>query len=280
MDAIYSIMDAILPFSWLSFDFMKNALLAVLLITPLFGILSTMVVSNHMAFFSDSLGHGSFTGLAIGAVVGIFSPMSSLIMFSVIFALLITWIKNKSKASTDTIIGVFSSTGIALGLMLMSYGGSFNKYATYLIGDILSITPEELGMLLLVLVLVLVLWGLLFNKLLLLSINQSFAKSRGVNIMLVEGIFAAMVAVVVAISIQWVGLLIINSLLVLPAAAARNVASSVKQYHVFSVAFALLSGISGLVMSYYCSMATGATIVVLAAAIFFITFGLRGRMVR
>ena len=185
MDAIYSIMDAILPFSWLSFDFMKNALLAVLLITPLFGILSTMVVSNHMAFFSDSLGHGAFTGLAIGAVVGIFSPMSSLIMFSVIFALLITWIKNKSKASTDTIIGVFSSTGIALGLMLMSYGGSFNKYATYLIGDILSITPEELGMLLLVLVLVLVLWGLLFNKLLLLSINQSFAKSRGVNIMLV-----------------------------------------------------------------------------------------------
>lgn len=280
MDAIYSIMDAIFPFSWLSFDFMKNALLAVLLITPLFGILSTMVVSNHMAFFSDSLGHGAFTGLAIGAVVGIFSPMSSLIMFSVIFALLITWIKNKSKASTDTIIGVFSSTGIALGLMLMSYGGSFNKYATYLIGDILSITPEELGMLLLVLVLVLVLWGLLFNKLLLLSINQSFAKSRGVNIMLVEGIFAAMVAVVVAISIQWVGLLIINSLLVLPAAAARNVASSVKQYHVFSVAFALLSGISGLVMSYYCSMATGATIVVLAAAIFFITFGLRGRMVR
>ena len=280
MDAIYSIMDAILPFSWLSFDFMKNALLAVLLITPLFGILSTMVVSNHMAFYSDSLGHGAFTGLAIGAVVGIFSPMSSLIMFSVIFALLITWIKNKSKASTDTIIGVFSSTGIALGLMLMSYGGSFNKYATYLIGDILSITPEELGMLLLVLVLVLVLWGLLFNKLLLLSINQSFAKSRGVNIMLVEGIFAAMVAVVVAISIQWVGLLIINSLLVLPAAAARNVASSVKQYHVFSVAFALLSGISGLVMSYYCSMATGATIVVLAAAIFFITFGLRGRMVR
>ena len=276
MDAIYSIMDAILPFSWLSFDFMKNALLAVLLITPLFGILSTMVVSNHMAFFSDSLGHGAFTGLAIGAVVGIFSPMSSLIMFSVIFALLITWIKNKSKASTDTLIGVFSSTGIALGLMLMSYGGSFNKYATYLIGDILSITPEELCMLLLVLVLVLVLWGLLFNKLLLLSINQSFAKSRGVNIMLVEGIFAAMVAVVVAISIQWVGLLIINSLLVLPAAAARNVASSVKQYHVFSVAFALLSGISGLVMSYYCSMGTGATIGVLAAAIFFITFGLRG----
>ena len=111
---------------WLEYDFMKNAFLAVLLITPLFGLLSTMVVSNRMAFFSDSLGHGAFTGLAIGAVVGIISPMQSLILFSVVFALLITWIKNKSSASTDTIIGVFSSTGIALGLMMMSYGVGFN----------------------------------------------------------------------------------------------------------------------------------------------------------
>ena len=70
---------------WLEYDFMKNAFLAVLLITPLFGLLSTMVVSNRMAFFSDSLGHGAFTGLAIGAVVGIISPMQSLILFSVVF---------------------------------------------------------------------------------------------------------------------------------------------------------------------------------------------------
>ena len=255
MEIIYSLMDTLLPFEWLSFDFMKNAFLAILLITPLFGLLSTMVVSNRMAFFSDSLGHGAFTGLAIGAIAGLLSPMSSLVAFSIVFALLITWIKNYSSASTDTIIGVFSSTGIAVGLMIMSYGGGFNKFSGYLIGDVLSITPGEIGALLGVLVLVVVLWGRLFNKLLLLSVDQPFARSRGLNVMLLESVFAVMVAVVVAISIQWVGLLIINSLLVLPGATARNMANSVKQYHALSVGSAMIAGITGLVLAYQFNMA-------------------------
>ncbi|MDY3739730.1 MAG: metal ABC transporter permease [Selenomonadaceae bacterium] len=277
MAVIYDILDVILPFSWLDYNFMKNAFLAVLLITPLFGILSTMVVSNRMAFFSDSLGHGAFTGLAIGSLVGIFSPLVSLVGFSILFALLITYIKNNSSASTDTIIGVFSSTGIAAGLMMMSYGGGFNKYSSYLIGDILSITPDDLISLMGVFVLVLLVWGWLFNRLLVLSINSSFARSRGINAVMAEGIFASVVAVVVAISIQWVGLLIINSLLVLPAASARNITSSVKEYHLVSVLCAMISGISGLVLAYYYNMAAGATIVVIAALIFFVTLVLKSR---
>lgn len=277
MALIYDILDIILPFSWLDYNFMKNAFLAVLLITPLFGILSTMVVSNRMAFFSDSLGHGAFTGLAIGSLVGIFSPLVSLVGFSILFALLITYIKNNSSASTDTIIGVFSSTGIAAGLMMMSYGGGFNKYSSYLIGDILSITPDDLISLMGVFVLVLLVWGWLFNRLLVLSINSSFARSRGINTVMAEGIFASVVAVVVAISIQWVGLLIINSLLVLPAASARNITSSVKEYHLVSVLCAMISGISGLVLAYYYNMAAGATIVVIAALIFFVTLVLKSR---
>ena len=277
MAVIYDILDVILPFSWLDYNFMKNAFLAVLLITPLFGILSTMVVSNRMAFFSYSLGHGAFTGLAIGSLVGIFSPLVSLVGFSILFALLITYIKNNSSASTDTIIGVFSSTGIAAGLMMMSYGGGFNKYSSYLIGDILSITPDDLISLMGVFVLVLLVWGWLFNRLLVLSINSSFARSRGINAVMAEGIFASVVAVVVAISIQWVGLLIINSLLVLPAASARNITSSVKEYHLVSVLCAMISGISGLVLAYYYNMAAGATIVVIAALIFFVTLVLKSR---
>ena len=277
MAVIYDILDVILPFSWLDYNFMKNAFLAVLLITPLFGILSTMVVSNRMAFFSDSLGHGAFTGLAIGSLVGIFSPLVSLVGFSILFALLITYIKNNSSASTDTIIGVFSSTGIAAGLMMMSYGGGFNKYSSYLIGDILSITPDDFISLMGVFVLVLLVWGWLFNRLLVLSINSSFARSRGINAVMAEGIFASVVAVVVAISIQWVGLLIINSLLVLPAASARNITSSVKEYHLVSVLCAMISGISGLVLAYYYNMAAGATIVVIAALIFFVTLVLKSR---
>lgn len=279
MEILYALLGA-LPFDWLQHGFMKNAFLAVLLVTPLFGLLSTMVVSNRMAFFSDSLGHGAFTGLAVGVLLGWLSPLLSLVAFSVVFALLITYIKNRSSASTDTIIGVFSSTGIALGLMLMSRGGGFNKYSSYLIGDLLSISPEEIGSLFFVFLAVILVWALVFNSLLVLSINASFARSRGVAAFLTEGLFASVLAVVVAVSIQWVGLLIINSLLVLPAAAARNIAQDVKSYHLLSVAIALLSGVAGLLLAYYCNMAAGASIVVVAAAVFFLTLLLKPYFVR
>ena len=279
MELLYALLSA-LPFDWLQHGFMKNAFLAVLLVTPLFGLLSTMVVSNRMAFFSDSLGHGAFTGLAVGVLLGWLSPLLSLVAFSVVFALLIIYIKNRSSAWTDTIIGVFSSTGIALGLMLMSRGGGFNKYSSYLIGDLLSISPEEIGSLFFVFLAVVLVWALVFNSLLVLSINASFARSRGVAAFLTEGLFASVLAVVVAVSIQWVGLLIINSLLVLPAAAARNIAQDVKSYHLLSVAIALLSGVAGLLLAYYCNMAAGASIVVVAAAIFFLTLLLKPYFVR
>ena len=250
---------------------MVNGFLAILLVTPLFGLLSTMVVSNRMAFFSDSLGHGAFSGIAIGVMLGSNSPLLSLIIFSILFALLITYIKNRTRTGADTVIGVFSSTAIALGLMIMSSGGSFNKFSTYLIGDLLSISKSDLVSLAIVFVVVMILWAILFNQLLVLSINQSFARSRGISTFKVESIFAAMLAVVVAISIQWVGILIINSMLVLPAAAARNITHDVKHYNLIAVVIALVSGLSGLVLAYQFNTAAGATIVVIAAAIYFVT---------
>lgn len=280
LESVYELLNFVLPFQWLDHNFMKNAFLAVLLVTPLFGILGTMVVSNRMAFFSDSLGHGAFAGIAIGVLLGGVEPLAALVLFSVIFAAFITYIKSKSTASTDTIIGVFSSTAIALGLMMMSYGGSFNKFSGYLIGDLLSITEADLVILLITCIIVIFFWLLIFNRLLLLSINASFASSRGVPTRLIEMAFAAVLAVVVAISIQWVGILIINSLLVLPAAAARNIANNVKQYHCLSVMFAICSGLAGLIISYYSNTATGATIVLIAAGIFFLTLLLKPHMER
>ena len=274
MELIYGAMDALLPLAWMEYTFMKNALLAILLMTPLFGLLSTMVVSSRMAFFSDSLGHGAFTGIAIGVLVGIFAPLTSLILFSIAFALLITYIKHRTAASADTVIGVFSSTAIAVGLMIMSHGGGFSKFSPLLIGDILSITPADLAGLLAVDAVVFVGWMLLFNRLLPLSVNASLARSRGVSIFAVEALFAALLAVVVAVSIQWVGILIINALLVLPGAAARNLAGSVKAYHLLSVLIALGAGLVGLFAAYYFGIAAGAAIVAAAALMFFFSLAL------
>lgn len=265
----YDWLDLLLPYPWLNYQFMKNAFIAVLLVTPLFGLLGTMVVSNRMAFFSDSLGHGAFTGVALGVLLGGVKPMASLIVFSICFALFITYIKNRSRSSADTIIGVFSSMAIAVGLMIMSYGGSFNRFTGFLIGDLLSITPEDLSALAVVFCLVVGLWLVLFNRLLIVSVNPSLAVSRGFNAPAIEMLFAASLAVVVSVSIQWVGILIINSLLVLPAATARNVAGNARQYHFIAVITAVFSGVSGLILSYYCNTAASATIVLVASLCFF-----------
>lgn len=274
-DTLYNAIDLILPFQWLSHTFMKNAFIAIIIITPLFGLLSTMVVSNKMSFFADSLGHGAFTGIAVGILLGGIDPMWGATLFSICFAIAITIIKNKGTSSTDTIIGVFSSTSIALGLVLMSFSSSLSKFSSYLVGDLLSISQNQIILLIFVFIAIIVLWSLIFNKLLVTSLNTSLANSRGMNTLLIEIIFTCTIAVIVTITIRWVGLLIINSLLVLPAAASRNISRNIRQYHLFSILISIFSGIVGLIISYYLNTVTGATIVLVASVIFFITLFIR-----
>ena len=272
MSLWYSLIDFLLPFEWAHYTFMKNALLGILLVTPIFGMLGTMIVNNRMAFFSDALGHSALTGIAIGVILGIENPLWSMIFFSVLLSIAILIVKNAHTASTDTIIGVFSSTAVALGIVILSRNGGFNKYSVYLIGDLLSINSADIFMLIITFTAVLILWFLIFNKLLLVSVNHLLAKSRGINVYLYEYIFTMVMAIIVSISIQWVGILIISSLLVIPAAAARNIAQNMKQYHIFSILICVVSGLSGLILSYFWGTASGATIILVAAIFYMFTF--------
>ncbi len=275
MSIWYAICDLI-PLELLRWSFMRNALLAILLMTPLFGILSTMIVTGRMSFFSDALGHSAFTGIAIGCICGVAAPTWVAVLFSLVFALLFSFVRCRSNHAADTLIGVFSSTAVALGIFIATLGGgSFTKYNKYLIGDILSVTPSEIGLLALVLVFTLIFWVIYSNRLTLTTVHPQLASSRGVPVQLSQTIFTAAIAVVVTLSISSVGLLILNSLLVLPGASARNVARNLKQYHLFSVLFALFSGISGLVISYYLGASAGAAISLFLALVFAITFFVR-----
>ena len=124
MELWYALVD-LLPFDWAqpgSMYFMKNALLAVLVISPLFGVLSTMVVHSRMSFFSDALGHSAFTGMAIGAICGFNEPTWAAVLFAVVFALLFNLVRRRSALASDTVIGVFSSTAVALGIFLSTLG--------------------------------------------------------------------------------------------------------------------------------------------------------------
>ena len=272
MSTIYAFIDWLLPFDWTEFAYMKNALLAVLLITPLFGLVGTMIVNNKMSFFSDALGHSALTGIAIGVLLGMDNYLLSMMGFALLFALGIAAVMRSGVSSADTIISVFSSVGMALGVVLLSASGGFAKYSSYLIGDILTVQPQEIALLLVLLAAVLVLWVLFFNKFLLTSVNADLAASKNIRVDLLQNLFMVLVAVLVTATIKWVGILIINSLLVLPAAAARNLARSMRSYHFWSIGISLFSGVSGLIISYYAGTAAGGTIVLVAAVLFFLSF--------
>ena len=277
MSIWYSLLE-LLPFELLHWTFMQNALLALLLLAPLFGLLSTMIVTGRMSFFSDALGHSAFTGIAIGCICGL-TPTAVAVAFSVAFALLFSWVRSRSNQAADTLIGVFSSTAVALGIFIATLGGgSFTKYNKFLIGDVLSVTPAEIGVLAIVLLCVAVFWVIFGNRLVLVSIHAPLASSRGLKVKTTQTIFTVCIAVVVTLAINWVGLLMLNSLLVLPAASARNVARNLRQYHGLSVSFALIACLLGLIISYHLGASTGAAISLCLAVMFTVSFVFRKKV--
>ncbi len=265
MEGIYSVLETILPLEAYQFNFMKNALLAVLLLTPLLGLLGTMAVNHQMAFFSDALGHSALTGIGLGIILGLRNDLLAMLVFGIVWAVMICLIKQSGSASTDTIISVFSSTSVAAGLLILARGGKFAKYSSLLIGDILAVGPEDLLYLLLALIGTIALWALLYNALLMTSVDPFLARSRGIRTRWIECGFVVLVAVAVMLSIRWVGVMLINALLILPAASGRNLARTSRQHAAASVGIALLSGVTGLTVSYYLDTSAGATIVLVSA---------------
>lgn len=255
-----------------SYEFMRLAFAAVVLITPLFGMVGTMIVQKKMAYFSDALGHSALTGIAVGVICGIGNTTLAMVIFAVIFALLLNYISRKGLSSTDTLISVFASCATAIGLAILSRGGNFSNYSALLVGDILAITPIELVEIAILFVVIIVFWCLFINKLTAISIHPTLAKSRSISVRVMEDAFAVLIALMVMLSVKWVGILLINALLILPAASSRNISENFREYTYFSILFSVFSGVTGLLVSYFTDMATGPMIVIVASVIYFATY--------
>lgn len=264
-----------LPFEWAQFAFMRQALVAVLILSPLLALIGTLVVNNRMAFFSDAIGHASLAGLGLGVILGLADPLWALVGFAVVLGVAIFALQRFSRSAMDTVISLSMCVSIALGVVLLSRGGNFSRYSSYLIGDLLSITAREINQLLATSLLVGS--GLLlgYNRILLIGLNESLAGSRSRGTWWPQLLFCATIAFVVTMNLGWVGILIINSLLVLPAAAARNLAHDTRQYVLLALAIAVACGVAGLIVSFYANTATGATIVLVTAACYGVTLGVK-----
>jgi zinc transport system permease protein len=269
---------SLLPFEWADYGFMRLALLAVLLMAPLLGGLGTVVVANRLAFFSEAIGHAAFTGIALGVILGLANPLWSMIGFALLLTLAIAWVKRRGGLSSDTAIGLVMAFTVSLGIVILSRGGNFARYTNFLIGDMLGINATDIAALAIMTLIAMAVFFAVFNRILLASMNPSLARSRARHPAAAELLFACVLATVVTFSLPWIGILVINALLILPAAAARNLARNTREFFAWSVAIAALAGVAGLVASFYASTATGATIVLAAMAIYLLTLAFRGRV--
>jgi zinc transport system permease protein len=242
---------SMLPFEWTEYTFMRLSLLAVLLIAPLLAGLGTVVVANRLAFFSEAIGHAAFTGIALGVIFGLANPMWSMIGFALLLTLAITWVRRRGGLSSDTAIGLVMAFTVSLGIVILSKGGDFARFTNFLIGDMLGVTAGDVAALGVLAVVVTVLFLLFFNRLLLASVSPALARSRARHPGAAELAFACLLAVVVTFSLPWIGILVINALLILPAAAARNLARSTAEFFGWAVAIAMVAGVVGLVVSFY-----------------------------
>lgn len=277
---LYAAVGKALPFAFAEPLFMKRAIVATLLVAPAAAAVGVPLVQFRMAFFSDAIGHSAFTGIALGILLGV-PPLGTMIAFGLFVAWAIALVKGRTGLSPDTVVGVFFSTVVALGIAVISaQKGLTRNLQAYLYGDPLAVSDAE------------VLWmgalaaavcGYLqfaYNRIMLLSAHEALARTLGVRARAVEVSFCLVVALVVTTAIRAVGILLVTALLVIPAAAARNVARGVAGAFWIAVGVAAVSGLLGIAASYSLDTATGATVVLVAAALFAVSAAagvLRGR---
>jgi zinc transport system permease protein len=270
---VVNLLAHMLPFTWAEPEFMRRALVAVVLVCPLCATMGVLVVNRQMAFFSEAIAHSAFTGIAIGIILGMGSPVPAMVGFCLLVGLGIANIRERSLLAVDTVIGVFFATAVAIGLVIISSRqGLARQLPVFLFGDILTVnTAEIIGLVALALLTVVFLW-FAFNPLMFSSISPEMAATCGFPLRFYEYCFAALLSLIVALSIRVVGILLISAMLIVPAAAARNVSRTVRLHFWMSGIFSLFSGILGLVGSYYFNTATGASIILIASILFFVTF--------
>lgn len=269
----------IIPLECMQMRFMQTAMLGLILIAPMAAVAGTQVVNFRMAFFSDAIGHSAFAGVAFGLLLAV-SPNLTMPLLAVLVGLGIMAVKQRSGLSTDTVIGVFFSAVVAAGLAVVSrYPQAMRDMQMFLYGDILTISDAEIAAMFLLLLVFTVFQAFAFNKMICIGLNLQLAKANRIRISLYQYLFAALLSLVVILSVKAVGVLLVTAMLITPAAAARNLASSYGKMLWYSVGISLFSAVAGLLLSAqdWMRTAAGATIVLCSCVIFCISLLFRRR---
>jgi ABC-type Mn2+/Zn2+ transport system permease subunit len=256
---------------FLAYPFIQRALLATLMVGILCPFVGNFVIMRRMSFFSDAISHAALAGIAVGILLGIDLSFAS-ISVSIVIALVIAWLSEKTTLSHDTVIGIAFSGAIAAGMLIIGMMKGYRAdLFTYLFGDILAINGTDLFLIFLVGLLTVSILLIFFKPFLQITFNRDLAKVEGINVRFFEYLLFFIIAVVVTVSLKIIGIILVTSLLIVPAAAAKNVALTMRGLFIISCIFGVLSGIIGLFGSVYLNTSSGPTIVMVSIGIFVLT---------
>lgn len=279
----------LLPSS-LAYGFAVNALLAGVIIGPVLGLLGTLVVVKRHAFFSEAVGHSAMTGVAIGILLGepYSGPYGALFGYCLLFGLGLNYLRNRTGLSADTLIGVFLSMSLALGAaVLLVLAGRINVHIleNVLFGSILTVSGVDIALLAAVALLVTVPMLLFYNRFMLASFNPALAQVRQVPVKALDYLFVILVTLVTVASVKVIGAILVGALLVIPAAAAKILATSLSRFVGLSMLFSLIATLCGILipMEMELPIPSGAAIILVAGSLFLLSVlarsllpGLRG----
>jgi len=256
----------------LGYGFMRNAFLAGILVSIVCGVIGTLVVLNKIVFLSGGIAHAAYGGVGLAFYLGI-DPVIGAVSFSLISSLIMGLVQRKTRQRADTLIGVLWAVGMALGVIFINLSPGYKPdLMSYLFGSILAVSKLDIWLMFGVAVLVLILVSLFYKWFLAISFDETFARIRNLPVDLIYMLMITLIGLTVVVAMRVVGLIMIIALLTIPPAIANLFSKSMWKIMLIAALLSILFTMVGLILSYTLDLTSGATIILLAGAVYIITF--------
>ncbi|MFP4082709.1 MAG: metal ABC transporter permease [Candidatus Aminicenantes bacterium] len=258
-----------------SYGFLQRAFIAGLFVAVACALLGVFLILRRDAMIGHGLAHVTFAGVALGLLLKIM-PLAVALVVAVLTSLVIMKLKERAGLYGDTAIAIFSSTGFALGILLVTLAHSFNvDLFGYLFGEILAIEAAEVWLSVALAAAVVLTVIVYYSRFMYMTFDRESAKVAGIKVGRLDVLLSTLTAVTVVLGMKIVGLLLVAALVVIPAAAGLQLASSFKQAMVISSLAAVVSVVFGLMLAFYIDLPASGSIVVLSFIIFGLSFVFR-----
>ncbi len=251
--------------------FFMRAIIAGIISGFLCAFIGVFVILRKMAFFSHAIAHISLTGVAIGFLVNV-NPLATAIGFAVVTGMLIPPLIEKSKLSVDTVIGILLAASMSLGVVLLGFVKGYKPdLISYLFGDILAVSSKDLYIIITLAAFSIVLMYFIFNEISTISFDEDWAKISGIKVKYFNYLFILLLSLIIVISIKIVGIILVSALVIVPGAAAINIAKNFRETFIYSIIIGVLGSFVGIIASYFLNIPTGPSIVLTISIMFILT---------